>query len=68
MKDFLKKFKSMVEDVPGVSPDMVWNELSYRTSGLALRLLDPYKNEEPEVAVKLTKEHLRIWARTPRDV
>ena len=43
--------------------------MQFRTTGLATRLLDPYKDEEPPVALKKAKErYLRIWARTPRDV
>ena len=69
MKSFLKRFKTLVEDLPGITADLVWNEMSFRTSGLALRLLDPFKDEEAEVAIRKAKErYLRIWARTPRDV
>ena len=56
VKSFLKKFKTVVEDLPGVTPDLVWDELSHRTTGLSLSLLDPFKDEEPEVAVKKAKE------------
>ena len=69
VKSFLKRFKTLVEDLPGITADLVWNEMSFRTSGLALRLLDPFKDEEAEVAIRKAKErYLRIWARTPRDV
>ena len=69
VKTFLKKFKAQVEDLPGVTADMVWNELSFRTSGIALKLLDPYRDDPPDVAVAKAKaRYLRIWARTPRDV
>ena len=69
VKSFLKKFKTLVEDFPGVTPDLVWNELSFRTSGLALQILDPFKDDEASVAIQKAKaRYLRIWARTPRDV
>ena len=69
VKSFLKTFKTLVEDIPGITQDMVWNEMHFRTTGLALRLLDPFKDEEAAVAIQKTKErYLRIWARTPRDV
>ena len=69
VKTFLKRFKTLVEDLPGITPDLVWNEFSFRTTGLALHLLDPFKDEEAEVAIRKAKErYLRIWARTPRDV
>ena len=69
VRAFLKKFKTLVEDLPGITPDMVWNELPFRTSGLALRLLDPFKDDEASVAVeKAKRRYLRIWARTSRDI
>ena len=58
-----------MEDIPGITQDMVWNEMPFCTTGLALRLLDPFKDEEAAVVIQKTKErYLRIWARTPRDV
>ena len=69
VRNFLKRFKSQVEDLPGITSDMVWNELPYRTSGLALRLLDPFKDDEAGAAVEKAKQrYLRIWARTSRDI
>ena len=69
VKSFLKKFKTLVEDLPGITPDMIWNELPFRTAGLALRILDPFKDERAEVAIEKVKaRYLRIWARVPRDL
>ena len=69
VRSFLKKFKTLVEDLPGITADMVWNEIPYRTAGLALLLSEPYKDEEAHVALQKTKDrYLSIWARTSRDV
>lgn len=56
VRSFFKKFKTLVEDIPGITHDMVWNEMPFRTAGLALRLLDPFKDEEAAVAIRKTKD------------
>ena len=50
-----------------MTPDMVWNEFQFRTAGLALRILDPFMDEDSATAIEKVKaQYLRIWACTPR--
>ena len=66
---FLRTFKTTVEDLPGVTPDLCWVELQYRVTSTAAKLLHPFFSDTPKEALwKAKAKYLRVWAETPRDM
>ena len=62
VKTWLRDFKVLVEDLPGISPHMVWFELKQRTTGLANQLLKKLDRLDPTEALRLAKEaYLETW-------
>jgi len=59
---FFKQFEQQVENIPGISTDIVWEELKLRVGGLAKRVISPYDYLAPRDAISKAKGRLwRIW-------
>ena len=67
VKHFLKEFETLVERLPGITSDMVWNELGHRVGGTAAAMMETVEHHPPDEALCLVKaKYLHAWAHRPR--